>query len=109
MPKLRDYFSSDLDTFMNQEEFAELHKVDGVEMLSIVDADDTKEFSGRSLEMESVMQGIFVNAITLYVKIADYEKPNVGYRLNLDGDYYNVVGVSETSGLLKINLIAHES
>ncbi|SHN77278.1 hypothetical protein [Desulfitobacterium chlororespirans] len=109
MSSFKDFVRSDLNTFFNADELAELHTLDGVEMMAIVDSDGFEEFSGRSVEIENAMQGIFTSSVTLFVKSSDYEKPNVGYRLKLDGEYYYVTGASEAAGLVKINLIAHES
>lgn len=103
--QLRD----DLGIFFSLSEFAEVHYIDGKQMIAIVDADDFKELSGRSAEIENAMQGIFINSVTLYVRTADYTKPSVGYRLNLDGEYYYVTDAHESAGILKINLVSHES
>lgn len=106
--KFKDQLKKDLDVFINPDEFADLHELDGKPTLVVVDADSFKEFSS-TVEMENAMQGIFQSALTIYVKTSDYKKPDVGYRLKLDDDYYSVIGVSESAGLLKIDLVSYES
>lgn len=105
----KDQLIKDLDVFINKNEFGDLHQIDGVEMPVVVDDDILEEFSGRSAEMENAMEGIYQKATTIFVKVSDYEKPEIGYRLKLDDSYYYVTGVSESAGLLKINLISNES
>ena len=55
------------------------------------------------------MQGIYQVSKTIYVKSMDFEKPEVGSRLKLDGNSYYVTSASESAGLLKINLVSNES
>lgn len=108
MSKFKDQLKRDLDIFINQDEFSDLHKLDGVEMTVLVDDDSFNEFSS-TVERENAMQGIYQSAITIYVKSSDYDKPEVGYRLKLDDEHYFVTGVSDSVGLLKINLVSNES
>lgn len=104
----KDQLKKDLDIFINPTEFADIHVLDGKQVSVVVDSESFNEFSG-TVEMENAMQGIYQSAITIHVKTADYEKPEVGYRLELDGQYYYVTGVSESFGLLSINLMSHEN
>lgn len=103
----KEQLKKDLDVFINVNEFANLHILDGVEIPVIIDSDVFEEFSS-TVKMENAMQGIFQSTLTIYVKSIDYEKPSLGYRLELDGEYYHVTGVSEYAGLLKINLMTNE-
>ena len=104
----KEQLDKDLNVFINIDEFAEQHELDGKLLPVVVDGDDFKEFSGI-LEMENAMRGIFQTTLTVYVKSSDFEKPDVGSRLTLDDKSYFVTSVSESAGVLKIVLSAYES
>lgn len=104
----KDYLQQDIsNVFINTNEFADLHELDGIQMYILVDEDSFNEFSGTA-EQENAMQGIYQSAITIYVKSSDYKKPEIGDRLKLDDDYYYVTGAYDSAGLLKINLVSNE-
>lgn len=103
----KDLIHEDLNVFFNFNEFGEMHELDGTPTLIVLDDEGSKELSG-TIEMENTMRGIFQETLTIYVKSADYEKPDVGYRLNLDGKDYYVTSASKSSGLLRIDLVSYE-
>lgn len=106
----KDFLLQDVDNvFLNTNEFGDIHKIDGVEMPVIVDGDGLEDFTARSAEMNNAMEGIYQRIITIYVKATDYEMPVVGKRLKLDDDHYSVTNVSDSAGILKINLVSNES
>lgn len=108
MSSFKDYLAKDIQVFLNLDEFADLHKLEGKLMPVVVDESGFKEFSG-TLQMENTMEGIFQSTLTIYVSASDYKKPDVGARIDFDDKYYDVVGVSELGGLLKIDLASYES
>lgn len=106
----KDQLKKDLDNvFMNGNEFADTHTLDGKEMLVIVVEDDSEEFNARSIEVGNAAEGIFEKVITIFVKESDYSRPDIGYSLNLDEKKYKVTHASSSAGLLKINLLSYES
>jgi hypothetical protein len=109
MPKLRDYFFSDLDTFLNPDEFSELHTLGSKEIMMIVEEDSYKGKSEQNQDFENATEGIYESTINLYMKASDYKKPSVGKRVTFDGEKYYVIGASHQDGILKISLIANES
>ncbi|KAB8126911.1 hypothetical protein F9U64_19005 [Gracilibacillus oryzae] len=104
----KDQLKKDLDIFINPKEFADFHRLDGIEMPVVIDEFTMDEFSGPQ-KLESAMEGIYQSTKTIYVKSAAYSKPKVGYRLQLDEEDYEVIGVSENMGMLKIDLSSYES
>lgn len=109
MPKLRDYFFLDNNTFFNTNEFGELHTLGSKEVVMIIEEDGFNGISGRTNEFEDATQNIYESVITIYLKASDYNKPSVGKRITLDGEKYYVVGSSVSDGILKISLAANES
>ena len=110
MPKLRDYLTNDLDTFINSDEFAKIHNVNGCDMLAVVDEDIQKERPRGSAERSPAAEGVFVGNVSLFVRLTDFgELPTQGTILRLNGKMYFVSTVSESEGLLEIVLEANES
>lgn len=113
MVKLRDYFFSDLDTFINPDEFGEMHKLGSKDtlkdILMVIDDESFGQISGRRDDFENATQSLYESAITIYLKETDFKKPAVGKRLTLDDQKYYVIGSSISDGILRIQLVANES
>ena len=86
--------------FINLDEFADKHFINGDSIPCIVDTDITKEkgsaYGGIAYE------GVFINAITIYVAEADIQRPVEGELLDLDGVNHTVRNVSSEAGVLVI-------
>lgn len=104
MSAFKDAVQADVKAvFINLEEFAEDHNVNGIIMPCVVDKNILAE-----TEQESII-GVFVNTITLSVATADLLRPPVeGEIMRLDGEIYIVRSVSDESGVLVIVLEANE-
>jgi hypothetical protein len=109
MSNLKSYLNNDLQTFLNVDEFAEYHDIDGQEVLAIIESDQLNERPRHPAELYRLTDGIYQSSITIYVKSTDYDKPVVGQRIYVDGEDYYVVSVAEENGLLKINATANEA
>jgi len=107
MAGLKDFIKQDLDTFINMNEFAEIHNIDGVPVKSIIDSDVLQIYSNVKAEQ---YDGVYRSVLALYVKEDD-----LGYRpvrdqhLNIDGAIYIVDECSSEMGILKIVLGVAES
>lgn len=109
MPKLRDYLINDVHTFLNVNDFADLHNINGHDILVVIDEDILKERPSHSLN-QAPSDGIFMGDIVLFIKLCDFGDPPVkGELLRLDGKIYTVTAVSKAEGLLEITLEANES
>lgn len=110
-PRLRDFFAYDAAaTFLNPNEFGEMHNVDGREILVVVDSDTLSERPRQPMELYNAANGVYLNEITLYLLASDMEdRPVVGQHLRLDGKRYPVSRCSESMGMLQIGLEANEA
>lgn len=103
---LKEMIADDIQkVFLNMDEFAEIHNVDGVEMKAVVDEINAEE---RNLKTSDHVIGdsIFEAYKKLYVDAKDYgEKPYVGRAtFLLDDEYYRVLEVDEEMGMYVIYL-----
>lgn len=107
MPGFKDYLASDISVFFNSDEFAELHDIDGQQVLAVVDIDILKVRSDRRAER---YDGVYKGEVTVYVKAADLpSRPVHGQHLRLDKKLYLVAECTENMGVLEITLEANES
>lgn len=88
--------------FINTNEFADTHNINGVDVDCVVDKDLTDGSKSRALDYSR--EGIFLKQVLLFVKKEDIDKPVEGERLTLDSEMYLVDNVSENNGLLEILL-----
>jgi hypothetical protein len=109
MSNLKSYLNNDLQTFLNVDEFAEYHDIDGQQVLAIIESDQLNERPRHPVELYRVTNGIYQSSITIYVKSDDYEKPVIGQQICIDGEDYYVDSVAEEHGLLKIIATANEA
>lgn len=69
------------NTFMNVDEFADMHTVDGKEIPVLVDDNEIIE---REKKMKSNMDGVYVKQKLIYVKAVTSDHwPAIGRRLSL--------------------------
>lgn len=105
MPGFKDYLAADLNTFLNQDEFAEPHNIDGVEMPVITDSDILKE-----RPQKPNVDGVYTGEITVFVRSTDLpDRPVKGQHLRLDEGLYMVLQCTESNGMLEITLEANEA
>lgn len=107
MPRLQDYFASDLNVFLNTDEFAEVHNIDGIDLPAVIDSDEMKTYSNNKSEQ---YDGIYAGRLVVYVEAAGLpDRPVFDQQIRLDGSLYLVVECTEDNGILKIVLEANES
>lgn len=107
-PTFKDIMRRDIDeVFLNPEEFADTHNVDGTPMTAMVDENENIE---REKKMKSNMDGIYARQILLYVKASEFGSlPAQGRLLRLDGKAYTVVDAVDECGVYTITLEANKS
>jgi hypothetical protein len=104
---LKDQIQSDLSTFLNLDEFAESHDIDGRQVLAVVDSDILKIRSDRRSER---YDGVYKGEVAVFVRAADLpSRPVYGQHMRLDGKLYLVAECTENCGMLEIVLEANES
>jgi len=97
----KDQIQDDISNiFLNEEEFAEDHNIDGQQILCIIDED--KSISNKN-------DGVFLIRRSLFVKESDLGyRPVPDQKLNIDGEYFYVMDCLG-SGLLEVVLEAYRS
>ena len=102
---IRDDISS---VFMNMEEFAALHTLNGKTIPVLI---DNNELIERSKKAKSDMDGVNVKTTLIFVKARDYGGgvPPVGYAITLDGVSYRVTDAMNEDGVYSIHLEANRN
>lgn len=108
MSRFKDSINADLVSFINPDEFGQLHDVNGRQTLVVFDADIIKE---RNVFRNLVpTDGIYTGQVIVFIKKTDLPNtPAVGSVFRLDGEMYLVIEVSEALGILEITLEANET
>jgi hypothetical protein len=93
--------------FLNQDEFADPHTIDGKAMTVLIDDIELVE---REKRMKSNMDGIHARQVLIYVSAAEFGPlPAQGRLLKLDGKRYTVLDATEEGGVYAITLEANRS
>jgi hypothetical protein len=102
---IRDDISS---VFMDTEEFAALHTMNGKTIPVLI---DNNELIERSKKAKSDMDGVNVKTTLIFVKARDYGGgvPPVGYAITLDGVSYRVTDAMNEDGVYSIHLEANRN
>lgn len=108
MANFKEILRQDIsDVFMNTEEFAAVHTLNGKKIPVMVDENELIE---REKKAKSKMDGVYVRATLIYVKAIDYGPlPPVGSAVVLDGRTYKVMDAVNESGLYSLHLEANKS
>lgn len=92
-------------TFMNMDEFAEIHNVNGQKMPVIVDSNEQLEREKRMSENPQKL-GIHMKQLLIYVKRSDYGPlPSPGNYLLFDGQNYQVTDAIDESGVYSVSMM----
>ena len=105
----KEVIRSDIsDVFMNTDEFAALHTLNGRQIPVLV---DNNELIERSKKAKSDMDGVNVKTTLIFIKARDYGGglPPVGYAITLDGVSYRVTDAMNEDGVYSIHLEANRS
>lgn len=96
------------NVFLNPKEFGETHVIDGKEMTIIIDDNELLERKkGKTI---AIAEGLHTRQLLIYVSIEDFgEEPLIGRLLELDGNDYTVLDVTNEMGMYTITLEVNES
>ena len=111
---IKDIISEDVHTtFMNPDEFSDLHVLNGVKVPVQIDSNEQIE---REKRFNQHMDGIYLNQKLIYVSAEDYRKapgrsgmPKQGSVLTLDGKIYRVADAIDEGGIFSITLEANRA
>lgn len=110
MPTFKDFVAADIGTFLNPEEFGEMHDVNGTGMLVVIDNDLLKDRPRQPAEAYYATSGVYVAEKVIFIRESDLGyTPVIGQRLTLDGHLYLVADCNSQMGVLEITLAANES
>ncbi|WP_314905001.1 hypothetical protein [Selenomonas artemidis] len=102
----RDQVAADIDAvFLNTDEFAELHTIDGVEVRAVASENVTRKKSGIASRNYDGLHGDYAKVTC---KAADLQRvPNQGENIKLDGKRYKVERCVNNMGMLTLTLAAY--
>lgn len=104
----KDIIANDVhQTFLNTEEFSDMHVVNGVEMPVQIDSNEQIE---REKRYSQNIDGMYLNQKLIYVAASDYGPlPKQGSMLTLDGRKYRVADAIDEYGVYSITLEANRA
>ena len=105
MSAFKDIIAADVHrTFLNIDEFSDLHTINGREMPCQVDSNEQIE---REKRFNQHMDGVYLNQKLIYVASSDYGAlPKQGSLITMDGRKYLVADAIEEDGVYSITLDA---
>lgn len=108
MATFKDIVRRDAENvFMNKDEFAEEHTVDGAKMTIIIDNNEQLE---REKRYKALEEGVSQKQVLFYVSAARFGRlPKIGRLLELDGKKYKVTDAIREGAIYSISLEANKS
>lgn len=97
--------------FMNLDEFADIHVLNGKEMPCIIDNNEMIDREKRYQYKRSLYaDGVYLKEVLLYVKAEDFGSlPAVGRSLTLDKKSYIISDAIDEGGIYSISLEANKT
>lgn len=103
----KEQVENDVSVFLNLDEFAEIHNVNGVEC-PVVLTDDSTRAGTKALGGPRALDGLHGDNARLQVRESDLPTiPVQGTNFKLDGKLYKVLSCTANMGVLNISLTAH--
>lgn len=104
----KDIIKADVhNVFLNLEEFADTHTVNGTDMAILIDNNEQIEREKRNNQN---MDGIFTNQRLIYVAASDFGPlPKQGSLLTLDKRTFRVADAIDEDGIYSITLEANRA
>lgn len=108
MSTFKEIIADDISrTFLNVDEFSDIHKINGKEMAVQI---DTNEQIEREKRMNQNVDGVYTNQKLIYVSASDFgAMPKQGAILKMDGRIYRVVDAVDEYGVYSITIEANRS
>ena len=95
------------DVFLDPEEFAELHDINGVPVLCVIDEDISKQ---RSSRQSGNYDGVYQRELTLFVSESDLGyRPERDQKMTVDSEWYLVLNCAASAGMLEIELGSNQA
>ncbi len=105
----RDMAAADIkNVFLNPDEFAETHNLDGVDCLCVISRDETDTMNADMKGGRRTPDGLHGDYLTVCVKTSDLKRiPKQGENFKVDDKRYTVDSCSDDIGMLTIRLGAY--
>lgn len=91
--------------FLNENELADKHIIDGIEIECIID-DSIDNVMGQRMQYA---EDINITSKILFIKEGYIEYPDIGQQIELDGKLYSVKKAIDNMGMYEILLEAYDS
>ena len=103
-PSFKDQIAADIfGTFLNAQEFADIHTINGKEMTVVLDDNELLERDKSRLGTH--VDGLYKSRRLIYVAREEFgPRPAIGAMMSLDGRQYKVTDCTEEAGVLAIEL-----
>jgi len=103
MMSFKDVLADDIkQVFFNFEEFGEIHKINGQDVLLIIDENELTE---REKRIRRGVGDLHRKQLLFYVAAEDFGPlPSPGNLLNLDGKKYQITDAANEDGIYSVNL-----
>lgn len=102
-PSFKEQIEADLAVFLNDQEFADGHTIDGKKMTVLVDENELLERDKSKLGTNT--DGLYKARRLIYVSRAEFgPRPAKGRQLNFDGRIFRVEDCTKEDGMLAIEL-----
>lgn len=108
----KDQIAKDIVTvFMNMEEFAETHTIDGKKMDVMIDSNELVDRGKRYQYKKSLYSdGVYRKELLIYVSASEFGVlPAIGRAMNFDGKKYIVSDAIDEDGIYSIYLEANRA
>lgn len=92
--------------FLNEDELADRHIIDGIEIECIVDDSIDNVMGLKSMQYA---EGVNITSKILFIKEGYIEYPDIGQQIELDGNLYSVKKAIDNMGMYEILLEAYDS
>ena len=109
MSAFKDMVEADIvNVFLNLDELAEIHNLDGVECACVISSDKTDDRAAALHGKQRTPDGLHGDYITVCVKTSDLKRiPKEGTNFKVDDKRYTVDSCTEDMGMLTIALGAY--
>ena len=108
-PSFKDCLAADIsNTFLNTQEFADTHLINGKEMA--VQVDENELLERDKARVGTNLNGLYRSRRLIYVAKSEYGKrPAIDTQVNFDGRFYKITDCAEEGGVLAITLEANKT
>ena len=103
----KEQLENDIGVFLNLDEFAEIHNLNGIEC-PVVATDDSTRAHAKVAGGARSTDGLHGDSVRLQVRTADLPSiPVQGTNFKYDGKLYKVASCTNNMGVLNISLMAY--